>query len=182
MAFTNPLNPSALDCFFCGKHFPDFTTLALHVKQTCLRRGAQSVPAGPGLQSTKRRTMAARTTQRQTSQRRPAVPSFDETPAKASSESKESDRPEILTPEHLGKSRSGVLVFTGDVNGYKSKYGEGFFFGVTLNGQRYDLRVRVNSQNYPLIKELAPTVAKLRGKSVDVEVQNFNDNDYIAIV
>lgn len=73
-------------------------------------------------------------------------------------------------------------VLTGEVAPMTSEFGDGFFFGVRVEGKTYDLRVKEASPNFARIKAVAPNQRALRGKSIIIGIKNHLDRDYLCIL
>ena len=86
----------------------------------------------------------------------------------------------ILRMDHVF-AKGTKATLTGEVTPYDGEFGEGFFFGVKIDGKLYDFRVRTDSGNFGRIKRLGKQ-ATLKGKSITIGILEFKGRDYLAIL
>jgi len=87
-----------------------------------------------------------------------------------------------LTPEVLGKSGKGTVVLLGTMREGSSQFGESIILDVKVNGRPYSWTVKYKSGNYPrLHKKFGDNEKHWKGP-VRVEVKEYMDKEYVAVV
>ena len=87
-----------------------------------------------------------------------------------------------LTPEVFGKMDKGAVNVLGTMRASSSQFGEGIILDVKANGSMYSWTVKYSSSNYSrLHKRFGDSEKKWKG-SVKVEVKDYMEKKYIAVV
>lgn len=143
-------------CPDCGYGYERFNSLAYHRANDCPARSPGVAEARP-MSKTR---------------------SFDSTDA-GSNDTYGNGYPVLRQDSVVAKGTPATL--TGEVTPYDGEFGAGFFFGVTVEGKKYDFRVKEDSGNFGRLKALGKQ-KDLRGKRIVIGIKEYKGRDYLAIL
>jgi uncharacterized protein (DUF2147 family) len=87
-----------------------------------------------------------------------------------------------LTPEAFGKSGKGTVNLLGTMRASSSQFGEGIVLDVEVNGSRYSWTVKYSSRSYSLLHQRFGDSEKKWKGPVKVEVKEYLEKEYVAVV